>query len=151
MQRLIIAFAFVAVAACASSASKPSRPEPEVLLTQTSNIGDAARNVTGALPVRYRLAIHNTTPGRLVLKRADLQSIGMGAYNLPSLSRGFDVSIDVGETKAFDLWGSAVIDDPTIMGANGPVTIRAILHFDSADGQFQAVSVQQVHATPSSD
>ena len=135
------------LAACAST----SHPEPEILLTQLSNVADIARHITGGITVQYRLAIHNTTPDRLTLRRADFQSVGAGAYSLPAFSRPFQDSIDPGETKAVEVWGSAVIDDPTIAGANGPVTIRAVLLFDSPNGSFQSVIVQQVHASPTSE
>ena len=72
--------------------------------------------------------------------------MGYGAYTLPSFSRAYDQRIDAGASEVFDLWGSATTD-PTITGANGPVTIRTVAQFDSSAGRFQTVVVQQVHAS----
>lgn len=130
---------------CASSGSPSGAPDPEMQLVQLSNVADVARNVTGGIAVQYQLTIHNTTPNTLHLKRVELQSIGAGAYTLPSLSQAFDRTIDPGETAAIDLRGAAYIADATIAGANGPVTIRAIAQFDSSAGRQQTVVVQQVH------
>lgn len=133
-------------AGCASSGSQSGQPEPELQLTQRSNIADAARNVTGGIGVQYRLTIHNTTKTPLQLKHVDLQSLGAGAYTLPSTSQAFDRTIGAGETEAIDLRAAAYIADPTIAGANGPVTIRVIAQFESSAGRMQIVVVQQVHA-----
>ena len=131
-------------AGCASSSSK--HPEPEVALEQTSAVPEAARNITGSIPVRFRVTIHNTTATALQLHHMDLVTQGEGAYALqPPISRSFDESIAVGDTKSYDVWGSAFIDSPAVEGANGAVTIRLIIQFDSPTGAFQSVSVQRVH------
>jgi hypothetical protein len=135
----------LSLAGCASSSSQPGHVDPEIQLVQLSNVADAARNVTGNIPVQYRLEIHNTTPAPLTLKRIDLVSLGEGAYNLQPVSQAYDKAIGAGESAALDLWSSANIQSATISGANGPVTIRAIVQFDSKDGRFQTVVVQQVH------
>ena len=45
-----------------------------------------------------------------------------------------------------EFWAPASIDDPTILGANGPVTIRLTLYYETAAGTFQSIVVQQVQA-----
>jgi hypothetical protein len=136
--------------ACAST-SKPAGPEPELLIQQVSNIPEAARYVTGRISVQYAMAVKNVTPAPLQLKRIDVQSIGYGAYSLAPTSLPFDVAIAPGETKVVQFWGAAFIDSSTIMGANGPVTLRAVAQFDSANGPVRTTVVQQVHETGFSD
>jgi hypothetical protein len=136
--------------ACAST-SKPAGPEPELLIQQVSNIPEAARYVTGRISVQYAMAVKNVTPAPLQLKRIDVQSIGYGAYSLAPMSLPFDVPIAPGETKVVQFWGNASIDTSTIMGANGPVTLRAVAQFDSANGPVRTTVVQQVHETGFSD
>ena len=131
------------VLGCASS--HPAHAEPELRLVQLSEIPEAARNVTGPIPVQYHLTIHNTTPAPLRLRHVDLQSMGDGAYTLPATSRAFDTTIAPGATEEIDLVGTASIGTPTISGANGPVTIRIVAQFDAVNGPFQTVVVQQVH------
>ena len=103
--------------------------------------------MTGGVSVQYRIAIRNPRREAIHIRRVDMQSVGMGAYTLPSFSRSFDDVLAPNETKSVDVWAAASIDDATIVGANGPVTIRAIIRFEGADGRsFQTVVVQQVNA-----
>jgi hypothetical protein len=132
----------VFIAGCASSRS--SGNDPEIRLVQTSSVAEAARNVQGAIPVAFRLTIRNTLQTPLTLKRLELQSIGEGAYSLSPLTRSYDRVIQPGAEESFDMWGSANAS-ATILGANGPVTIRAIAQFDAASGSFQTVVMRQIH------
>ncbi len=138
-----VAALFLLAIACSTASSGP---QPDIQLAQLSNVGDAARHMTGGVSVQYQLSIHNTTSDALRIRRVDLQSVGMGAYSLPATTRAFDVALAPGETRTIDLWGAAVIDAATIVGANGPVTIRAVVQFDAPSRQFQSVVVQQVNA-----
>lgn len=130
------------IAGCASSRS--SGNDPEIRLVQTSEVAEVARNVPGSIPVAFRLTIRNTQQAPLTLKRLELQSIGEGAYSLNPLTRSYDQVIQPGAEQSFDVWGSAYVS-PTILGANGPVTIRAIAQFDAASGSFQTVVMRQLH------
>ena len=136
---------------CATSSPKTATVEPEILVRQISNIPEAARNVTGRISVQYAMSVKNVTPVALQLKRIDVQSIGFGAYTLAPTSVPFNVAIAPGETKIVQFWGPASIDSSTIMGANGPVTLRAVVEFDSAKGPLRTTVVQQVHETGFSD
>ena|SRR5438132_926569 len=146
MRRAAAGFLLLALG-CSSSGPRIAREEPEITVRQISNVADAARQISGNITVQYSVTIHNTTSTLLTLKRADLQSIGAGAYTLPPTSKPFNVVLSPGETQTVELWAPAVIEDVTVAGANGPVTIRGILQFDSPTGQFQSVVVQQVHAS----
>ena len=137
---------------CASSTSSTSankasadHPQPELELVQVSSIADAARNITGAMPVQFTLSIRNTTGMPLKLKHIEIQSVTSGAYALDPVSRTYDQAIEAGATQNFDIWGSANASG-TITGANGPVTIRAIAQFESSMGSFQTVAIKQVRA-----
>lgn len=103
--------------------------------------------MTGGVSVQYGISINNTTTTSLRFKRIDIQSVGMGAYSLAPTSKPFDVTLAPGETRVVELWAPAIIDNNTIVGANGPVTLRAVAHFESAAGQFQSVVVQQVRGS----
>ncbi len=146
MRRALQALLILSVACATSKTPNAPHEDPEVQIQQLSAVASAARHVTGGIPVQFAISIHNTTSTPLKLKRADVQSMGMGAYALPPASKPFDVTIDRGETKTVEMWGSANIDETTIVGANGPVTIRATLNFEGPDRQFQTIVVRQVHA-----
>jgi len=140
--------------ACSSAApdsKQAPRSEPEIKISQLSNISEAARHITGAISVQYRVDIANHASEPITVKRIDVQSIGIGAYTLQPASRPFDVALKAGELKSVELWAPAVIEDPTIVGANGPVTLRVTVHYDTAAGPTQSVVVQQVHASALGD
>lgn len=100
--------------------------------------------MTGAISVQYRVDVENRARTPITIKRIDVVSLGSGAYNLRSTSVPFTESLNPGESRPVQLWAPAYIDDPTILGANGPVTIRLTLYYDTPAGTFQSIVVQPV-------
>ena len=134
---------------CSSAApdsKKAPVDEPEILISQISDIAEAARHITGPIQVQYRVDIGNRSKDPITIKRIDVVSIGAGAYNLRPTSVPFDARLNPGESQALQFWGSASIDDPTIIGANGPVTLRVTVQYTTPAGGRQSIVVQQVHA-----
>lgn len=144
--RIAIALSLAFAVGCATSTAPRAHEEPELQLVQMSTVADVARNVSTGIPVQYNLTVHNTTKDPLVIKRIELQSQGYGAYTLSPFSRAYDQTVDAGASAVFDLWATAAVNS-TISGANGPVTVRTIVQFESPEGRFQTVSVQQVHSS----
>ncbi|HEY4641962.1 MAG TPA: hypothetical protein VII75_11515 [Thermoanaerobaculia bacterium] len=145
----------VVLAGCASSTSESGMGnakvrliEPEIAFTQTNYLPPVAKEITGAVPVHYQVRVANKSGEPITLTRIDVQSIGLGAYTLHSQSRPFKTKIAPDHFEIVELWLPAIIDDVTVYGANGPVTLRAVAHFDSPVGQFDSVTVQQVHEHP---
>lgn len=116
---------------------------PQVLITQISNVAAAARHQTGPVPVQYRITVTNRGAEPITLIRASIQSIGQGAYNV-SQSASFNARIEPAESTNVEMWAPANVADPTILGANGPVTVRGTLQFEGANGKFQTIVTQQV-------
>ena len=149
---LSLSFAALLLGACASSKSdsglgkaKVKLAEPEILLQQISTVPSAARHVEGGIPVKYRLRVANRAGEPITLKRDDVVSLGSGAYRLPTATRPFQSVIPPDHYEVVEFWAPAYVDDTTILGANGPVTLRLTAHFDSPVGQFDHIVVQQVH------
>jgi hypothetical protein len=140
------AVALLLLSACATNNSKVSLIAPQFRLMQISNVGEAARHVTGGLTVGFHAEILNRSSETLTLRRIQLESMGEGAYDLPSTTRPFDLPVPPDQVAAVEIWVPANILRQTIVGANGPVTIRAKVEFDSAEGMFQKIYVQQVNA-----
>ena len=140
-------------AACAAQQLGRKSPvaDPEIVIEQLSSVAPAARNVAGNISVHYRIRVRNVANVEVTLKRVDLVTVGLGSYNLGSLSRPFDVPIKSGSESSVEVWASAQITDPSVTGANGPVTMRAVLLFNSAAGQLQAVVTQQVRSATAAD
>ncbi|MEO6487400.1 MAG: hypothetical protein ABIO78_05575 [Thermoanaerobaculia bacterium] len=155
---LVLIIAVLLAGGCASMKSdsglgsaKVSLTRPDVQLSQLSTVPAAARHVEGGLPIQYRLRIGNRSGEPITLKSVTLQSMGSGAYDVPTTSRPFTKLIPPDQFEIVEFWVPANVSNSTIMGANGPVTLRATLQFDSPVGQFQEVVVQQVNAMPGRD
>jgi hypothetical protein len=138
--------ALISCASAAPDSSKAPLDEPQIQITQLSNIGEAARHMTGAISVRYRVDVENRASTPITLKRIDIVSIGAGAYNLRPTSVPFGEQLNPGESRSVQFWAPASIDDPTILGANGPVTLRLTVYYETPGGTAQTIVVQQVQA-----
>ena len=122
--------------------------KPQIEIAQISSIPHAARHVTGGIPVHYSMRVANRSAEQITLKSVSLQSVGMGAYDIATTSRPFSTLIAPDQFETVKFWVPANISSTTIVGANGPVTLRATLYFDSPVGQVQEVVIQQVNAMP---
>ena len=155
MRKSLLVVALALAAGCSSMQSDSGLgnatvklTSPEVLLTQLSSVPPSARHVEGGLPVQYSLRVANKSAEQITLKRITLQSMGVGAYDVAPTSRPFSMVIEPDQFQDVQFWIPANVSDASVMGANGPVTLRATLQFDSPVGQFQEVIVQQVNAMP---
>jgi hypothetical protein len=141
------------LAACSAQQLGRKSPvtEPEIVIEQLSAVASAARNVSGPIPLHYRVRVRNVANETVTLKRIDIVSVGYGAYSVGPYSRGFDVAIKPGGESAVELWAPGTIVNPSVAGANGPVTLRAVMRFDSPAGQLQTVVTQQVRSATAAD
>lgn len=149
--RLVAPLLLLTVVSCSSMKSdsglgnaKVKLTRPEIALTQLSVVPSAARHVDGGLPIQYRLRVANRAGEPITLKQVTLQTMGSGAYTVDPTSRPFAETIQPDQYTTVEFWVPAQAED-TIMGANGPVTVRAIAQFDSPQGQFTQTVVQQVN------
>jgi len=141
------------LAACSAQQLGRKSPvtEPEVVIEQLSNVAPVARGIDGPISLHYRVRVRNVANEAVTLKRVDLASVGYGSYNVGPFSRPFDLAIRPGAESNVELWAPGMITDPSVTGANGFVTLRAILLFDSASGQLQTVITQQVRSATAAD
>jgi hypothetical protein len=123
-------------------------PEPDVHVLQTSRVAEAARHMSGGIPMRFFVQVKNVADFEITLQRIDLQSMGYGGYDISQTSRAFGERIAPGATKEVEFWAAATVSQPSLVGANGPVTLRVISQFDSPSGAFQKTFVQQVNERP---
>lgn len=153
MTRAVLAAALLLIGCSSAAPDSKQAPadEPAIRITQISNVATAARHVTGAIPVQFRVDVTNTSRDQITLKRIDVQSIGYGAYILSPVTQAFDIPIAPGDSRFVEFWAPASIDNASISGANGPVTLRVTAQYLTPTGMQQAISVQQVHASPTGD
>lgn len=136
---LLPLLAMVAIAACSSiDNAQVELIPPEVGLRQLGGPGLAGSQVTGPLSVAMRLTVHNPSLETITLKRVDFATVGQGAYAVAGVSRPFGKAIGPDQTIELDTWVPAV-SEGTIIGNNGPVTMRVTAFFDSEVGQFRKV------------
>ena len=146
MTRVFFALLLIGCASTAPQQKRAAVSEPEIRISQLSNISEAARHISGGISVQYQVEVANRANAPITIKRIDVISLGTGAYSLRPTSYPFDKPLAVGEATALTFWVPAFIDDPTIIGANGPVSVRLTLQYDTPAGRTQSIVVQQVHA-----
>lgn len=143
MKKSLIFLALILAGACASQRNGSAVAEPEVRIEQLSSAPAVAEHVTGGMPVQLRMSVTNTAQFPITLKRADLQSIGSGGYDISPTSRPFDIVLAPGATEAVEFWVPASAAT-SVAGVNGAVALRVITEYDSPSGRFQKVGVHQV-------
>jgi len=133
---------FLAIAALSGCSSidnaKVNLIPPEVGLRQMGGPGLAGSQVTGPLSVNLRLTVFNPSQEPITLKRVDFSTIGQGAYIVAGASRPFNALISPDKTIEVDTWVPAE-SEGSIIGNNGPVTMRVTAFFGSDVGQFRKV------------
>jgi hypothetical protein len=143
MRNLLMMSALLFALGCATN-NATSANEPDVTLVQLSRVAEGMQYDTGPVSAHFGVEVRNPTDAPIHLDRVTVQTIGGGAYDLPSHSQAFDVAIGPKESKSVDFWAPARVVNPVVSGSNGPVTIRAMLDLDAAGKKFQKVVVQNI-------
>lgn len=149
MRKAIAALALLVVVGCSSSTSNSTSDsdstKPEILLVQTSNMPAAARHTDGPLTIHYAMRVENRALEPIRLKQVTVQSVSEGAYFVSPTSKPYDLVIDARQRQEIEFWVSAR-PAGSIVGANGPVTLRVTCNFENAAGaKFQEIVMQRVN------
>lgn len=140
----------VIVAACSSSSGFSDSPssakiaKPEILLVQTSSVPIAARHSDGMLSIHYALRVENRAAEAITLRQVTVQSVSEGAYYVNPTSKPYNLAIEPKQKEEVEFWVAAQ-PAGSIVGANGPVTLRVTCQFDSPSGKFQHIVMQRVN------
>jgi hypothetical protein len=159
MRKSAVAVVILLLAAACSSmksdsglgAAKVNVVKPEIQIQQLSNVPVAAQHIEGGLPIQYALKVLNHASNPITLKQVTVVSMGYGAYDVPQTSRPFSAVVQPEQIQVVDFWVPANIGNVSLVGANGPVTLRVVASFDSPVGQFQQIVIQQVNANTGID
>ena len=147
MTHIAAAICLLAALGCASGGSLPAQlSRPELRIVEIGGRPGAAENVTGPLSVNLAVEVANTSSEPIVLERLQVQSVGMGAYEFPSTTRPFDKQIAANSAEVVSFWIGTNAPD-TVVGNNGPVTIRTTAFFNSEFGRFREVYTHTVNAS----
>jgi hypothetical protein len=104
----------------------------------------AARHTDGGISNQYAMRVENRADEPITLRRVTVQSISDGAYYVSPTSRPFEVAIEPAQKEDVQFWVAAR-PGGSIVGANGPVTMRVTCQFDSPSGKFQHIVMQTVN------
>ncbi|MGH9423389.1 MAG: hypothetical protein ACRD3J_25675 [Thermoanaerobaculia bacterium] len=148
MRTFLMLTALLLVFGCATDGamddSASSGPGPEIALMQLSRVAEGTQYDTGPVSTQYAVDVKNTLAAPLQLRRVSVQSIGGGSYTLPPHSQGFNETIEPGATKRVTFWAPAYVAVQTVAGANGPVTVRGTIEFESEGKKSQKIVVQNI-------
>ena len=143
--RNIAALALVALCACASTDPNRIRPEVEVFELYGPQDLQYSRG-QNTMDAEYGFRITNRSPEQITLTRIDLSSAGQsGAYFIRREDRSFTADIpsdsygDV-RMKARVYFQNRADGTPS----SEPVTIRAVLYFDSSTGSFREIIIKNL-------
>lgn len=131
---------------CSSSRvpSNVSMIPPELMIRQVGGTAYAARHEEGNIPMRFEIDILNKTAEPITLERIEMQSMGEGAYTLSTITKPFDRRLEPDRVETVELFAPAYVNK-TILGGNGPVTLRATAYFKNSLGSFRQIYIQQVN------
>ncbi|HYI09220.1 MAG TPA: hypothetical protein VEK57_09115 [Thermoanaerobaculia bacterium] len=140
---LLLLTLILTLTACASSSDSSASGRAGIQIVQTSGVPTVARNVQGPLQVAYAIRVSNLGSEAITLKRVALQSQSEGAYHI-SQALPFDVLIPAGAAEDVAFQGQAQTG-MSLVGANGPVTLRVTAEFDSPTGKFREIATRVVN------
>lgn len=149
MQKAVPVVLLLFCAACASVRDTANLIAPDLYVDQigrTTHTGrDAAfRPTMGGAPVNLRFAIRNNSGEVITLKRIELMSVTEGAYLVPEAASPFQVAIAPDLISEVNFWVPTYVQN-TIVGGQGPVTLRVIAYFDSPAGPFRKIYMRIVN------
>jgi hypothetical protein len=151
MRHALIA-SLLLLAACASATQDdaPVSPPPAILIEQTygpSNI-PYSRGTTSIIG-EYAISVQNPADVPITLRRVDLQSVGGATIAMRREDRSFDVTVNPGSVETVKLspriyFTSTGSNSPT----NEPMTVRAVIHFESPKGAFRRIITKTISQFP---
>lgn len=114
-----------------------------IQIVQTSSVPTAARYVQGGVSVQYAVRVTNLTDETITLRRVTVQSLGEGAYHVQH-TMSYDVGVGPQQAQDVQFWAPAQTGR-SLVGANGPVSVRVTAEFDSKKGKFQEIVTRVVN------
>jgi len=103
------------------------------------------------MSVRFAVRVENPSKEQIRLRRVTIESLTEGAYHIAPYSQPFNVLVAAARHEEVQFWAPARTG-LSVVGANGPVTLRVVCDFDDHKGEkiHQVVTrVVNRHASPS--
>ena len=134
---IALLLASIVMMACASG-SKVNVIRPEVELVQLVGPGDVAMGA-GPMQLQFGIRVANRASEPITLKRVELSSVGTGAYILRREFHPFDKVVRPEQYEDVTFWQRGYVFGRRFDPSKEPVTVRAILYFESPDGAFTQI------------
>lgn len=145
---LIVAVLFLG--ACASSQNEVINPPPQIDVVQVYGPADIpySRGQESVLG-EYAFRIENKANVPITLRRIELSSLAGGTIGLRREDRSFTRTINPGSAEVVSV-NARVYFRTTSSGSptNEPLTIRAVLYFESPNGSFRRIITRNIGQFP---
>lgn len=142
--RQFLAASLLLLAACGTGRGNAKHIEPQIQIVQTSSVPQVARHESGPLNVRYTVRVTNPSAESITLKRITVQSMSEGAYHVGPYGTPYNVVIAPEQHQDVEISAPARTG-LSLVGANGPVSLRVTAEFDSSFGTFQHIVTRVVN------
>jgi hypothetical protein len=127
-------FLLILLAVACSSSNAADRPanisKPEVAVRSTASTIFFGSGLTAPVPLEVAVANNASVPLRV--RRIQIESPGMAEYSLYPLQRMFNDEIGPGQTKTFNLVGTAYTNISRL-NPTEPLQVRATVEFEGPD------------------
>jgi hypothetical protein len=148
MKRILLTAAFLA-AGCASTQKDIAiiRPEIELLqLVAPVDVGYA----TGPTQIQFETRVANRSAEPITLRRIEISSVSNGSYALRRESFNYKETIAPDHFTSVKFWAHAYAfaTGRDRQPSSEPVTVRAVVYFDSPVGSFQQIVTKYITQFP---
>ena len=151
MKRALIVVALLLVGACSSSSqTSVVNPPPEIDVVQVYGPSDLpySRGQDSVMG-EYAFRVANNANIPITLRRIELSSMGGSTIALRREDRAFNRTVNPGSAEVVSVnarvyFRTGVSGTPT----NEPLTIRAILYFESPNGAFRRIITRNIGQFP---
>lgn len=136
--------------ACASSQNEVVNPPPQIDVVQVYGPADIpySRGQDSVLG-EYAFRIENKADVPITLRRIELSSLAGGTIALRREDRAFNRTVNPGSAEVVSV-NARVYFRTTSSGSptNEPLTIRAVLYFESPKGSFRRIITRNIGQFP---
>jgi hypothetical protein len=151
MKQAAFASMLLLAAACASSKAQDGKPAtPDVAIGVAQLVGPAQLNYPyGRMEVQYEFQIQNPSAQPITLIRIEVSTLNTagGPYSLRRDFYNVNKTIPANATDSVTLWAKAFGYGRGIR-ENEPITLRAIMYFQSPSGNFQKIFIRELSQYP---
>jgi hypothetical protein len=143
MQRAVIALALLAAACSTGGGQNAKIVPPEIELVEL--VGPSEFGYSGRADIQYQMRVGNRSGEPITLRRVEISSVGTGAYVLRRDRFSFNERIEPDGFGTVTFWAKAMTRGTTSgFASTEPVTLRAIVYFETPVGPFQRIIIREL-------